>query len=110
MAEYVAGADDGEEDETPDTVEEAQQRAAASDAAAETVAKIVGGSKLYGNLFKDLQLGPIFPKTQWIQRDLLGTGKIIDEMRKSMQPSWVNQYVAGLRSMDQLAGTTASST
>lgn len=101
MAVYVAGADDGEEDETPAAGKDVESKPVPSDVAASTVAKITDTSRIYGDLYRTLQLGPLLPA---MQRDLLRVGKIVADMQKTMIPSSVTAYVAGLRSMDQLAG------
>ncbi|MFF5718966.1 hypothetical protein [Streptomyces buecherae] len=104
MAVYVAGADDGEEDETPDTGKDFGSTPLPSDVAAATVAKIIDASRIYGDLYRTLQLGPALPAMKGMQQDLLGAGKIVADLQRNMVPSSVTAYVAGLRSMDQLAG------
>ncbi|CAL9332215.1 hypothetical protein [Streptomyces sp. enrichment culture] len=104
MAVYDAGVDDGEEDETPDTGKDVESMPVPSDVAAATVAKIIDTSRIYGDLYRTLQIGPVLPAVKWMQQDLLGIGKIVADLQKNMIPSSVTAYVAGLRSMDQLAG------
>ncbi|WP_410540594.1 hypothetical protein [Streptomyces sp. KL2] len=104
MALYNA-ADDGEGDEAPDTGKEVEPASTSSDSAADAVTEIIGASGIYDDFLRSLQEGPVFQTAKWIQdQDLLGTKKLMSEFRESMFPSFLTEYVAGMRSMDQLIG------
>ncbi|WP_406323505.1 hypothetical protein [Streptomyces sp. NBC_01637] len=104
MAVYTA-ADDAEDDEEPDTGKEVEPASTTLDPAAAAVAKIIDTSRIYGDLFRQLQAGPAFQAAKWLQdQDLLGTRKLLADVHKGMFPSSLTGYAAGLRSMDQLAG------
>lgn len=96
MADFVA-ANEGD-DEAPEVGEEAEP-VSASPAVAAAVSKIIDTSKIYDNLFRQLQVGESFQLAKVLQeRNLLGTKKLLADFHKGAG------YAAILRSMDQLAG------
>ncbi|MDX5568308.1 hypothetical protein PYK79_40305 [Streptomyces sp. ID05-04B] len=102
-----AAADDGADDENAGAGEEVESASTPRDPAAAAIAKIIDTSKVYSDLVRQLQAGPAFQAAKWLQtqEDLLGTRKRVLEFQKSLVPTSVTGYVAGLRSMDQMAGT-----
>ncbi|MFQ3556836.1 hypothetical protein QZN11_08565 [Streptomyces gramineus] len=104
MAAHDA-ADDGEDDEVASTGNEVKSASTSPDSAVAAVAKIIDTSRIYGDLFRQLQTGPTFQAAKWLQnQDLLGTRKLLADTQKNLFPSALTGYAAGLRSMDQLAG------
>ncbi|MGW2331700.1 hypothetical protein ACWC5C_38950 [Streptomyces sp. NPDC001700] len=104
MAVHAATAD-GDDDEGSGPGKEVEPKPTSSDPAVAAVAKIIDTSKIYGDLFRQLQAGPAFQVTKWLKdQDLLRTRKFVADMHKNMFPSPLAGYAAGLRSMDQLAG------
>ncbi|AYN40579.1 hypothetical protein D9753_18665 [Streptomyces dangxiongensis] len=100
-----AAADDGEDDEVPGIGNEVEPTSTSSDPAVAAVAKIIDTSRIYGDLFRQLQAGPAFQAAKLLQdQDLLGTKKFLADVQKSMFPSALTGFAAGLRSMDQVAG------
>ncbi|MEV5658269.1 hypothetical protein [Streptomyces sp. NPDC052291] len=78
---------------------------AGEDSATAAVAKIIDTSGIYKEIFQQLGFGSAFQLAKWSRdQDLFGTKKLTAEAMKSVFPSGLTGYVAGLRSMDQFAG------
>ncbi|WP_331724394.1 hypothetical protein OG416_36490 (plasmid) [Streptomyces longwoodensis] len=97
-----ADAADGEENQASDSTDEAVGSGTTGQAAA-TVGKIIDTSRAYKSLARDLQTGSVLQELLKAQ-DVFGTKKLAAAAMKSMFPSGLAEYAAGLRSMDQLAG------